>query len=185
MNSDLQDIFKLAAKYFYKKYKKKGGSQAEIAQKIGVTQSYVSAVINGSRNASLDLLNQVASILYGPFDEFLAVGRRIQKGLEAEPTEKPEPVGNVEKLIAQLTHYVMDHQRIEKELANTKDFYKILCRTYNPVCLSLTLTTQYFSPTGSCLTLPVFRKKSFKGSISCACMIGFPVLSQQNSLKNI
>jgi PAS domain-containing protein len=108
MGSDLQEIFKLAAKHFYKKYKKKGGSQAEIAEKLGITQSYVSAVM----------------ILYGPFEEFLAIGRRIQKGLAPEATEKSEPKEGVEKLIAQLTHYVMDHQRIENELANTKDFYE-------------------------------------------------------------
>lgn len=124
MGSDLQDIFSLAAKYFYKQYKKKGGSQAEIAKKLGITQSYVSAVIGGSKTASLELQNQIANMLYGPFEEFLAVGRRIQKGLAPEATEKPEPKEGVEKLIAQLTYYVMDHQRIEKELANTKEFYE-------------------------------------------------------------
>ena len=124
MGSDLQDIFKLAARHFYKKYKKKGGSQAEIAEKLGITQSYVSAVMGGSKTASLELQNQIANILYGPFEEFLAVGRRIQKGLAPEATEKPEPKEGVEKLIAQLTHYVMGHQRIENELANTRDFYE-------------------------------------------------------------
>jgi len=124
MSSDLQDIFSLAAKYYFKKYKKQGGAQAEIAEKLGITQSYVSAVMSGSRMASLELMEQIAGILYGPFEEFLAVGRRIQKGLEPEITKKPEPKQGVEKLIAQLTHYVMDHQRIEKELAATKDFYQ-------------------------------------------------------------
>ena len=124
MSSDLQNIFRLAAKHFYRQYKKKGGSQAEIAKELGITQSYVSAVINGSKTASLELQSQIADILYGPFEEFLAVGRRIQKDLEPEPIVKPEPVEGVEKLIARLTHYVMDHQRIEKELANTKNFYE-------------------------------------------------------------
>ena len=124
MSSDLQDIFSLAAKHFYKQHKKKGGSQAEIAEKLGITQSYVSAVIGGSKTASLELQNQIANILYGPFEEFLSAGRRIQNGLAPETTEKPEPKEGVEKLIAQLTHYVMDHQRIEKELTNTKSFYK-------------------------------------------------------------
>jgi len=112
------------AKESYKKFKKRGGSQKEIAEKLGITQSYVSAVINGSKTASLELQSQIADILYGPFEEFLAVGRRIQKDLEPEPIVKPEPVEGVEKLIARLTHYVMDHQRIEKELANTKNFYE-------------------------------------------------------------
>lgn len=124
MRSDLQNIFSLAAKHFYKQYKKKGGSQAAIAKELGITQSYVSAVINGSKTASLELQSHIADILYGPFEEFLLAGRRIQKGLSPEITEKPEPKEGVEKLIAQLTHYVMDHQRIENELANTKDFYE-------------------------------------------------------------
>jgi transcriptional regulator with XRE-family HTH domain len=124
MASNLQEIFKLAAKHFYKKYKKKGGSQAEIAEKLDITQSYISAVMSGSRTASLELMEQIAGILYGPFEEFLVVGRRIQNGLEPEIKEKPEPKQDIEKLIAQFTHYVVDYQRIAKELAATKDFYK-------------------------------------------------------------
>jgi PAS domain S-box-containing protein len=124
MGSDLQDIFKLAAKHFYKKYKKTGGSQAQIAEQLGINQSYVSAVMGGSKTASLELQNQIAKILYGPFEEFLAVGRRIQNNLDPEVKEKPEPDESVEKLIARLTHYVMDHQRIEKELVDTQKFYE-------------------------------------------------------------
>jgi PAS domain S-box-containing protein len=124
MGSDLQDVFKLAARHFYKKYKKKGGSQAQIAEQLGITQSYVSAVMGGSKTASLELQNQIANILYGPFEEFLAVGRRIQQNLAPEIKEKPEPDASVEKLIARLTHYVIDHQRIENELLRTKDFYE-------------------------------------------------------------
>jgi len=124
MGSDLQDIFRLAAKHFYRQYKKKGGSQAEIAKKLGITQSYVSAVINGSKTASLELQSKIANILYGPFEEFLAIGRRIQHDLEPEIQETPEQEESVEKLIARLTHYVMDHQRIEKELVDTKNFYE-------------------------------------------------------------
>ena len=37
MGSDLQDIFHLASKHFYKKYKKAGGSQAQIAEQLGIT----------------------------------------------------------------------------------------------------------------------------------------------------
>jgi PAS domain S-box-containing protein len=124
MGSDLQDIFQLAAKHFYKKYKKKGGSQAQIAEKLGITQSYVSAVMNGSKTASLELQNRIANILYGPFEEFLAVGRRIQNKLDPDLRENPEPDVSVEKLIARLTHYVLDHQRIENELVDTKNFYE-------------------------------------------------------------
>jgi len=124
MGSDLQDIFQLASKHFYKKYKKTGGSQAQIAEQLGINPSYVSAVMGGSKTASLELQNQIANILYGPFEEFLAVGRRIQNNLDPEVKEKPEPGESVEKLIARLTHYVMDHQRIEKELVDTQKFYE-------------------------------------------------------------
>jgi PAS domain S-box-containing protein len=70
------------------------------------------------------LQNQLANILYGPFEEFLAVGRRIQNGLDPEVKEKPEPDESVEKLIARLTHYIMDHQHIEKKLVDTQKFYE-------------------------------------------------------------
>jgi PAS domain-containing protein len=70
------------------------------------------------------LQNQIANILNGPFEEFLAVGRRIQNKLDPEVNEEPEPGEGVEKLMARLTHYVMDHQRIEKELVDTKKFYE-------------------------------------------------------------
>ena len=124
MGSDLQDIFHLASKHFYKKYKKAGGSQAQIAEQLGINPSYVSAVMGGSKTASLELQNQIANILYGPFEEFLAVGRRIQNNLDPEINDPFQPEGGVEKLIAQLTHYIMDHKRIETELVDTKIFYE-------------------------------------------------------------
>ena len=124
MGSDLQDIFHLASKHFYKKYKKTGGSQAKIAEQLGINPSYVSAVMGGSKTASLELQNQIANILYGPFEEFLAIGRRIQNNLDPEINDPFQPEGGVEKLIAHLTHYVMDHQRIEKKMVDTKNFYE-------------------------------------------------------------
>jgi len=48
------------------------------------------------------LQNQVATLLYGPFEKFLPVGRRIQNDLDPGINEKPQPEGGVEKLIAQL-----------------------------------------------------------------------------------
>ena len=72
MQSNLQEIFTLASKYFYKEFKENGGTQKVIAEELGVTPSYVSAVLNGSRYASLSLLEQIATILSGkPLDEFL------------------------------------------------------------------------------------------------------------------
>ena len=124
MANDLHEIFLLAAQHFYKKYKKKGGSQARLAKQLGITQSYISAVISGSKSPSLELQNAIANILYGPYDEFLLAGRRIQNKLDPELNNNPEPDENVENLIARLTHYVVDHQRIEKELVGTRNFYE-------------------------------------------------------------
>jgi PAS domain S-box-containing protein len=124
MRNDLHEIFLLAAQHFYKKYKEKGGSQRQLAKQLGITQSYISAVISGSKSPSLDLQNEIANTLYGPYDEFLLVGRRIQHKLDPKIKEKPDPDESVEKLIARLTHYVMDHQRIEDELVYTKNFYE-------------------------------------------------------------
>ncbi len=65
MSQDLQEIFVLALNYFYKKYKAKGGTQNKLARRLGITQSYVSAVLNGSKTASLELQDQLAGVLYG------------------------------------------------------------------------------------------------------------------------
>ncbi|HHO48211.1 MAG TPA: PAS domain S-box protein [Desulfobacteraceae bacterium] len=124
MENDVHEIFRLAAKYFYRKYKKNIGSQAQIAKKLGITPSYVSAIMSGSKTASLELQNQIAAVLYGPYEEFLMIGRRIKNNLDPELKEKFDTDDGVEKLIARLTHYVMDHQRIERELVETKNFYE-------------------------------------------------------------
>jgi transcriptional regulator with XRE-family HTH domain len=63
MKNDLGEIFLLALNYFYKKYKAKGGTQNKMADRLGITQSYISAVLNGSKKASLELQNQLANIL--------------------------------------------------------------------------------------------------------------------------
>ena len=121
VNKEIHELFKLAAKYYYKKYRKKGGSQKKLAKDLGVTQSYLSSVINGSRSASLDLQNKIATTLYGPFDKFLSVGRRISEGLEPREEEKHMPEDEVEMMLAKLTHYVMDQKRVNVELKHTND----------------------------------------------------------------
>ncbi len=126
MKNELQELFQLAAKFFLKSYKEQGGAQSTLAKELGITQSYLSSVTNGSRSASLELYNQIANKLYGPLDKFLAVGRRIKEGQEPlEEKEKP-PADSVESLIARLTYYVVDHQRIEKELSDIKHFYETI-----------------------------------------------------------
>jgi two-component system NtrC family sensor kinase len=77
----------------------------------------------------LELQNQIANTLYGPYDKFLLVGRRIKEGLDPIKEEKEESADPVEKLLAQLTHYVMDHQRIEKELQVSQEKYRDISLT--------------------------------------------------------
>ena len=84
--NDLREIFVLALNYFFKKYKTKGGTQKRLTDRLDVTQSYISAVLKGSKTASLELQNQLPNILYGSYEEFLAIGRRIQNGLDPQGT---------------------------------------------------------------------------------------------------
>jgi PAS domain S-box-containing protein len=137
MSDDLHDLFRHAAKYFYKEYKTQGGSQGDLAEKLGITQSYLSAVINGSRTASLELQNKIAKILYGPYDKLLKVGRRIMEGLDPIEEKKPEPFDNVENLIARLTHYVMEQQLIEKRLRISEEKFKDISLTSGDMIFEL------------------------------------------------
>ena len=123
MKNEIHELFQLAAKFFIKKYKKEGGVQSVLANEIGITQSYLSSVINGSRSASLELYDQIAEKLFGPLDKFLAVGRRIKEGKEPL-AEEEKPQDPVENLIARLTYYIIDHKRIEDELRENKIFYE-------------------------------------------------------------
>jgi len=119
--NDLGEIFVLALNYFFKKYKAKGGTQKRMADRLGITQSYISSVLNGSKTASLELQNQLANILYGPYEEFLTIGRRIKNGLDPELVMRDDMDEGVEALIAKLSHYVVDHQRIEKDLVEGRE----------------------------------------------------------------
>jgi PAS domain S-box-containing protein len=129
MQSELHELFLLATRFFYKKYKQSGGSQGKLAEKLGITNSYLSSVISGARQASLDLQNQIATTLYGPYDKFLAIGRRIKDGLDPLEEENEQTLDPVEKLLAQLTHYVIDHQRIEKELQISQEKFRDISLT--------------------------------------------------------
>jgi PAS domain S-box-containing protein len=125
MKGDLQEIFRLASNYFFKKFRENGGTQRRLAMKLGVSQSYISSVLSGTRTASLELQSQIADFLYGgPYEEFLAIGRRIRNGLDPELHIEKEIDDSVESLIARLSHYVIDRKRIEGELVNMRDFYE-------------------------------------------------------------
>jgi PAS domain S-box-containing protein len=125
----MHELFLLATKHFYKQYKQNGGSQGDLATGLGITNSYLSSVINGSRQASLELQSRIAATLFGPYDKFLAVGRRIKEGLEPLEKSGEESLDPVEKLLAQLTHYVMDHQRIERDLKLSEEKYRDISLT--------------------------------------------------------
>jgi PAS domain S-box-containing protein len=126
MKDEILELFRLASKFFFKKYKETGGSQSQLAEEFGVTQSYLSSVMNGSRSASFELYNRIAERLYGPLDKFINAGRRIQEGLDPLADEGADAEDSVEKLIAQLTYYVMDYKRLQKELSKQKLFYETI-----------------------------------------------------------
>jgi len=129
MPNEMQELFLLATRFFYKKYKKDGGSQGALAIKLGITNSYLSSVISGARKASLELQSQIAHILYGPYDKFLAIGRKIKEGHDPLEEEPEQPFDSVERLLAQLTHYILDHQRIERELQISREKYRDISLT--------------------------------------------------------
>lgn len=117
MDESFSEIYMLASKYFYKEFKRFGGSQKKIAKELGVTPSYVSAVMSGSRSASLQLFEKIAFILSKkPLDEFLGTGRRIKSGLPPRKEEETAFSDSPEELISKLTYYVVDHHRIKKAL---------------------------------------------------------------------
>ena len=126
MGGDLQEIFVLALKYFFKQYKAKGGTQNKLAMKLGVTQSYVSAVLISTKKASIVMQERFAEILYGPYEEFLAVGRRLKNGLDPEFIISSDLDEGVDLLIKKLSYYITDHQRIEKSLVEMKNFYEAI-----------------------------------------------------------
>ena len=126
MPNETAELFALAAKYFLKKYKENGGTQVSLSKELGITQAYISSVINGSRSASFDLYTQIADKLYGPLDKFLNVGRRIKEG-KPPLTEDEENNGlrdDAEHLIARLTYYILDHRRMAGEIKELKQFYE-------------------------------------------------------------
>ena len=129
MEYDLHDLFQHAAKFFYKRYKSQGGSQKELSDKLGITQSYLSSVINGSRTASLEMHSKIAKTLYGPYDKFLKCGRRIMDGDDPLEAKKPNPYDSVENLIAHLTHYVMEQQLIHKQLRISEEKFRDISLT--------------------------------------------------------
>ncbi len=138
MAYDLHDLFQHAARFFYKRYKSQGGgSQKELADKLGITQSYLSSVINGSRTASLEMNSKIANALYGPYDKFLKVGRRIMDGLDPLEEEKPDPFDSVENLIAHLTHYVMEQQLVHKQLRISEEKFRDISLTSGDMIFEL------------------------------------------------
>ncbi len=123
MPDQLHTIFSLAAKFFFRKFKEKGGSQKQLAAELGISKTYLSSIIGGSRSASIELQSRIAESLYGPYDRFLAVGRRL---LEGKPPLPPgiQPDNSAETLIAQLTHHVVNHKKLQQELEETKSFFQ-------------------------------------------------------------
>ena len=153
MQNELHELFLLAASFFYKGYKKSGGSQQKLAEKLSITNSYLSSVMSGARKASLELQNQIANTLYGPYDKFLLVGRRIKEGLDPIKEEKEESADPVEKLLAQLTHYVMDHQRIEKELQVSQEKYRDISLTSGDMIFEMDENFKFIYLSGRCRKL--------------------------------
>ena len=137
MSNNIHKLFQLAAKFFYHRYRDEGGTLEGLAEQIEITPTYLSAVINGSRICSLDLQNRIAKTFYGPYDKFVAVGRRIADGqdpLAEDPHAKMDPV---EKIIAQLTHLVIDHKRMAEKLKTSESKFRDISLTSGDLIFEL------------------------------------------------
>ncbi len=125
MKDDVHEVFRLATGHFFKEYRKKGGTQQGLARELGISQSYVSSVLSGARSGSLELQSRIAHILSGmQYEEYLATGRRMKNGIDPEIHDVIEVDDSIDSLLARLSHYVIDHKRIEDELTGMRDFYE-------------------------------------------------------------
>ena len=152
MENENSKNFSLAAKFFLKRLRKSGRSQAEFAQELGISSAYLSSIVNGSKIPSFELSSEIAKKLYGSLDRFLYVGRRVKEGkTPLSPTEESQESEDVEHLIARLTHYVLDHKRIETEINELKKFYEsIIENLQSSICVmsdkhTITYTNQRIS----------------------------------------
>lgn len=136
MSNNLHELFQIAAKFFYKKYRREGGVLDDLAGKIGITPTYLSAVINGSRICSLDLQNKIAKTFYGPYDKFIAVGRRLAKG-EEPLKNKTNTQDSVESTITHLTHLVMSREHINRKLLASEQKFKDISLTSGDMIFEL------------------------------------------------
>lgn len=136
MSKDIHSFFQLAAKFFYKQYRQQGGSPEQLARILDISPTYLSAVINGSRSASLDLQCQIAETLHGPYDRFIAIGRQLRDGQDPF-SERPAAKENAEKLIARLTHLVMDYKEIAKKLEISEKKFRDISLTTGDMIFEL------------------------------------------------
>jgi len=137
MSENLHELFQTAAKFFFGKYKENGGTLGKLALELGTSHTYISAVINGSRTASLELQSHIARTLYGPYDKFIAAGRRIKCGLKPECDYTKETGKTIESLIAQLTYYFIHQRGIEQQLKAYRQKYADICRTVGDIIFEL------------------------------------------------
>lgn len=148
MSAEYKSLFLAAVQYFYKEHKKQGGTQQKLAKELGVTQSYLSSILNGSRSSSLDLQIQIANRLFGSFDKFLTAGRNIIEGRLPHEQKIENPSDDAEILLAHLTHYVVHKQNVEKQLHLSEEKFKDLCLTSGDMVYEMDADLNITSVTG-------------------------------------
>jgi PAS domain S-box-containing protein len=163
MNKNINALFQTAAKFFYHKLREEGFSLDDLAEKTGITSTYLSAVINGSRIGSLDLQNRIAEMFYGPYDKFIGVGRRIAEGKEPLEDEPGGQNNGVEKVLAQLTHLVMDHKRIAEELKAADLKFKDISITSGDIIFELDKDFRVTFVSGKIMEIVGVSEKELRG----------------------
>jgi hypothetical protein len=71
------------------------------------------------------------------YDKFIAAGRRIRCGQKPDGINVDEPKDQIESVIANLTHYVMQQKDIEKQLADSEQKFQDICLTTKDIIFEL------------------------------------------------
>lgn len=67
---------------------KKGLTQTEVAEKLGLSQSYYAYIENGKRNVFLDLAMRICKCLDLPLEDFVALQHGASVNKEESPTQQ-------------------------------------------------------------------------------------------------
>ena len=107
--------FAAALKYFLSKGIRGVGKQTQVAQKIGITQAFISRIVTLKGICSENKRRKLAELWGYGLDEFITVGQNILDG--RDPEYLPKPASPEENNLIEIKHYRVVAKFIDKERA--------------------------------------------------------------------